>query len=192
MVLGLFGTSRRKMQVTGNMDNKNHADTGEFETIKRRVRIILIFFLFGFIASGLTAFPIRWEVAYFNRLIGANTFMEHLYPPMAQWISHVHNGLMNISDKQMFIFYLTDWLGFAYILIGVAFLGPLRNPVRNIWVIEWAIVLFLVAIPLIFVSGSIRAIPFFWRLIDCSFGLVGILLLWVCRNYIKQMEKAKK
>jgi len=168
-----------------------NVDISKFETIKRRVRIILVFFLVGFVISGLTAFPIRWEIAQLQRLIGANTFMEGLYSPMAHWISYVHRGLTNINQEQIFIFYLTDWLAFAYILIGIAFLGPLRDPVRNIWIIEWAMILFVLAIPLIFISAPIRGIPSFWRLIDCSFGVFGFVLLWVCRKYIKQMEKAK-
>ena len=166
-------------------------DIAKFETIKRRVRIILVFFLLGFVISGLTAFPIRWEIAQLQRFIGVNTFMERLYSPMAEWISYVHRGLTNINQEQIFIFYLTDWLAFAYILIGLAFVGPLRDPVRNIWVIEWAMILFVLAIPLIFISAPIRGIPFFWRLIDCSFGVVGFTLLWVCRKYIKQLEGFK-
>lgn len=171
------------------MDNE---DTAKFETIKKRVRIILVFFLVGFVVSGLTAFPIRWEIAQLQRFIGVNTFMERLYSPMAHWISYVYRGLTNINQEQIFIFYLTDWLAFAYILIGLAFLGPLRDPVRNIWVVEWAMILFVLAIPLIFISAPIRGIPFFWRVIDCSFGVFGFALLWVCRKYIKQMQKAKR
>jgi len=170
------------------MDNE---DTAKFEAIKKRVRNILVFFLLGFVISGLTAFPIRWEIAHLQRFIGVDTFMEGLYSPMAQWISYVHRGITDINQEQIFIFYLTDWLAFAYILIGLAFVGPLRDPVRNIWVVEWAMILFVLAIPLIFISAPIRGIPFFWRVIDCSFGVVGFTLLWVCRKYIKQMEEAK-
>jgi hypothetical protein len=33
-------------------------------------------------------------------------------------------------------------------------------------------------IPLAFICGPIRQIPFYWRLIDCSFGVFGIIPLY--------------
>jgi hypothetical protein len=32
--------------------------------------------------------------------------------------------------------------------------------------------------------GSIREIPFFWQLIDMSFGVFGIIPLWLARRDI--------
>lgn len=29
----------------------------------------------------------------------------------------------------------------------------------------------------------------FWQVIDCSFGIIGILPLMLCRHYIKHFEK---
>ena len=36
--------------------------------------------------------------------------------------------------------------------------------------------------PWALVFGSLRGIPFFWRLVDCSFGVFGFLPLWLCRT----------
>jgi hypothetical protein len=43
-------------------------------------------------------------------------------------------------------------------------------------------------IPLALICGPIRGIPFGWQLIDCSFGIVGIVPLWLCRRYINELE----
>jgi hypothetical protein len=40
-----------------------------------------------------------------------------------------------------------------------------------------------------------RGIPFFWRLIDCSFGIVGIVPLYLAQRYthrIAALEKPQK
>jgi hypothetical protein len=46
-------------------------------------------------------------------------------------------------------------------------------------------------IPFAFIMGSLRGIPFGWRLIDCSFGVLGMIPLWFCRRLIKQLAKTQ-
>jgi hypothetical protein len=70
----------------------------------------------------------------------------------------------------------------------MAFIGPLRDPVRNIWVIEWAMLACVAVIPLAMIAGPIRGIPVYWRLLDCSFGVIGIIPLWIVRRWIKNMK----
>ncbi len=42
-------------------------------------------------------------------------------------------------------------------------------------------------LPLALICGPIRNIPFFWQLIDCSFGIVGFILLWLARKYTLEL-----
>jgi len=86
--------------------------------------------------------------------------------------------------------YGTDWLAFAHLVIAVAFWGPLKDPVRNIWVIEFGMIACVLVIPLALIAGPIRGIPFFWQLVDCSFGVFGIIPLWLCRRDILRLEAA--
>jgi len=44
-------------------------------------------------------------------------------------------------------------------------------------------------VPWALVFGPLRGIPFFWRLIDCSFGVVGIVPLWLCRRDVDELER---
>lgn len=70
----------------------------------------------------------------------------------------------------------------------VAFWGPWRDIIRNIWVIEWGMICCIAIIPLALIAGPMRHIPFWWTLIDMSFGVVGIVPLVVVRRLIKQVE----
>jgi hypothetical protein len=49
----------------------------------------------------------------------------------------------------------------------------------------------VLVIPLAMICGPIRGIPLYWRLIDCSFGVVGIIPLWFCRRYILELDRIK-
>lgn len=161
----------------------------QYRILQRRVRCILAIFMFATIVSGLTAVPLQWELDILQNTIGEGTFMEKLYHPMAAWISTVHAGLTDISQNHPFVYYGTDWLAFGIIIIAIAFWGPLQDPVKNVWIVELGMIACILVIPTALICGHIRGIPFFWRLIDCSFGIVGILPLLLCRKYIKQMER---
>jgi hypothetical protein len=43
-------------------------------------------------------------------------------------------------------------------------------------------------IPLALICGSIRGIPFYWRLIDGSFGVIGLIPLIYCLRQLKLVE----
>jgi hypothetical protein len=43
-------------------------------------------------------------------------------------------------------------------------------------------------IPLSMICGVIRGIPFYWRLIDCSFGIFGCIPLYLLHIYVKKLE----
>jgi hypothetical protein len=63
-----------------------------------------------------------------------------------------------------------------------------RDPVRNKWVLQWLLICCLLVIPLALICGAIRGIPFWWRLIDCSFGVVGAVPLIYCLKVIGRYE----
>jgi hypothetical protein len=159
----------------------------ETRMLRRRISYLLGFFVVALTLSGLTAFPLEWEVGVLHRMIGSGTFMESLWPRMARWVSFAHQGLTETYEKYPFIAYGTDWLAFAHLVIAVAFWGPLKDPVRNIWVVEFAMIACVLVIPLALICGQIRGIPFYWRLLDCSFGVFGIVPLWLARRSIRQV-----
>ncbi|MBN2182793.1 MAG: hypothetical protein JW715_12855 [Sedimentisphaerales bacterium] len=137
--------------------------------------------------SGLTAFPIKTEVDILQKIVGEGSPTESWWPWMARWISFVHKGVTETAQDYPFLFYGTDWLAFAHIVITIAFIGPLRDPVRNIWVIQLGMIACILVIPLAMICGPIRGIPFFWRLIDCSFGFFGIIPLYIAWRYTRRI-----
>ncbi len=107
----------------------------------------------------------------------------------AVWFNKVYEGVTETNSKYPFMAYGTDWLAFAHVVIALVFIGPLRDPVKNIWVIEFAMIACVMIFPLAFICGPIRGIPLAWTLIDCSFGIIGIIPLYVCWRKIKQIER---
>lgn len=154
----------------------------EPEKLKRSIRSWILLFIVLLILSGITAFPLEWEL---RTLAG---FSEYMPQGMAFWIIQVNNALTDTYSKYPFLGYGYDWLAFAHIIIGIFFIGPLRDPVKNIWIIESGMIACILVIPLALIAGPIRHIPFFWRLIDCSFGIFGIVPLWIVRIKIKKLE----
>ena len=153
----------------------------------RIVRYLLAFFMFGLMISGFTAFPLIFEVNILEKILGEGSFIGSFWPEMGRWISFVHQGLNQMNDTYPFIFYGTDWLGFAHITIAISFIGPLRDPIRNIWGVEFGMIACILLILLALICGPLRGIPFFWTLIDCSFGVFGIIPLVIAYRYIKRI-----
>lgn len=161
----------------------------EIEIVKKRIKVLLLVFIVALTISGLTAFPIESGLGFLNSNFGPGTFLENSWPAMSQWINHVHTGVVITYQAYPFIAYSTDWLAFAHIVIAIAFIGPLRDPVKNIWVVEFGLIACILVIPTALICGPIRGIPFFWILIDCSFGVIGFVPLWITRKYILRLAR---
>lgn len=160
--------------------------------LRNRIKGLLLFLIAGLLLSGLTAFALKTEVNMLERLVGEGSSFESIWPQMAKWISFVRAGFMEMSQKYPFLSYGTDWLAFAHIVIAIAFIGPILDPIRNVWVVDFAMVACVLVVPFALICGSLRGIPFFWRLIDCSFGLVGIIPLWLAKRYIQRLIQVQK
>ncbi|MEU0130444.1 hypothetical protein [Streptomyces sp. NPDC006289] len=155
----------------------------------RRIRVWLVVFVVCLVLSGLTAFPLVHELRWAEDLLtsSASPFPEHL-PALTEWITRVRAGLDEADAKYPFVLYGTDWLAFAHLVIAVAFLGPYRDPVRNIWVIEFGMIACAGIVPLALICGPVRDIPFWWTVIDMSFGIIGVIPLLVVRRMVKRLE----
>ena len=151
--------------------------------LKTSIRIWLALFITGLALSGITAFPIESELGFLSRHSG-------VFPAaMEGWISTVYAAVKNTNANYPYLSYGTDWLAFAHLVIAMAFIGPLKDPVRNIWVLQFGMIACAMVVPLAFIAGPIRGIPFYWRLIDCSFGVFGIIPLYICYRNIRRLEE---
>ena len=152
-----------------------------------QIRIWVTLFIVGLVFSGLTAFPLQWELGLLVRWIDADLLAPE--GSLRWWIARVHEGLTTTYRSYSFIGYGTDWLAFGHIMIAMFFIGPWRDPVKNAWVLRVGIAACAGVIPLALICGSIRGIPFYWRLIDCSFGILGTVPLWWCLRLIRRLER---
>ena len=153
--------------------------------LKRLIKRLIVLFITGLILSGITAFPIQTELNLLSKFLqNINADNE-----LSRWVFQVSKAVSNTNHDYPFLAYGTDWLAFAHIVIAINFLGPLKDPIKNIWVIQFGIIACLAIFPLAFIAGAIRNIPFYWRIIDCSFGVFGGLLLWYCLKKIQKLER---
>jgi hypothetical protein len=104
----------------------------------------------------------------------------------------IRTAAAKTQQEYPFLFYGTDWLAFGHVVIAVAFLGALRDPVRNRWLFDFGLVACAMVIPWAFVFGTVRGIPVWWRLIDCAFGVCGAVPLWWCRRWVKELESGEQ
>jgi len=155
-----------------------------------RIRILLALFITGLVLSGLTAFPLEHETALLNRIFSVSAVPAAHEAALQTWLRRVHEALAVTGRLYPFLAYGTDWLAFAHLVIAVAFIGPLRDPVRNRWVLVFGIIACLGVLPLALIAGPLRGIPLYWRLIDCSFGVFGAIPLLICLRYVRKIERS--
>jgi hypothetical protein len=110
---------------------------------------------------------------------------------ISHWLAKVREGVVATNVKYPFIAYGTDWLAFAHFVIAIVFIGPLCNPVRNIWVIEFGIIACILVVPFALIAGSFRGIPVGWRMIDCCFGAIGVIPLAYSKVQTEKLAKMK-
>ena len=146
------------------------------------IRSMLVFFMIALFLSGLTAIPLETELNFLRRCFPIGT-------SLGDWIDRVYLALVKTNRDYPFLSYGYDWLAFAHFILAILFVGPYKDPIRNKWVIEFGMIACLLIIPFAFIAGHFRNIPIGWILIDCSFGVIGLLPLSICLSRINKMEK---
>ena len=156
----------------------------------RKIRFLVLFFIFALVVSGLTAFPLLTELKILSSFLGIDSHLPPAaYSGLRHWIATVYEGLSRMNEQYPFMSYGTDWLAFAHLVIAVAFIGLYREPVRNKWLIYFGMIACAGILPLALICGSIRQIPFYWQLIDCSFGVFGLIPLYLLHVWVKKLEQ---
>lgn len=77
------------------------------------------------------------------------------------WLQAVYDALPVTNNKYPMLAYGYNWLAFVHIVIAMAFIGPLKDPVKNKWII----------------------VTMFHIIIDCSFGVIGLIPLLICYDW---------
>lgn len=157
------------------------------QQLLKKIRILVVFFIIALALSGITAFPVYTELSFLQLHGWMNN--DQFF---GEWLSKVYNGVKNTYDKYPFLFYGYDWLAFAHLMIAALFYGVYKDPVRNKFILSWGMFCCVSVIPLAFICGTIRGIPIYHILIDCCFGVIGIIPLYACRKFVLQLETLQK
>lgn len=154
----------------------------------KQIRIAILIVIAGLVISGVTAFPLLHELNLLCDVLGKDGLGIAADSDLIRWVFKVRDGLAATYRDYPFIAYGTDWLAFGHLMIALFFILPYREPVRYEGVLKVGIAASLLVIPVAFICGPIRGIPFFWRLIDCSFGVLCILPLVFALRKIRQLD----
>ena len=157
--------------------------------LERRIRLLTWLFIVGLTLSGATAIPLEWELDASARALGAaDVSSEQATFGLTKWILKVREALHETNTKYPFITYGFDWLAFGHYVIAIAFVGALRDPVRNIWLFQFGMIACIMVVPYALLFGGLRGIPIYWRLIDSSFGVFGFVPLWLCHRWARELN----
>ena len=155
-----------------------------------RYRLVLGFFIVGLILSGITAFPLLTELRLLASWLGiANAADYAQLTGLQHWFARVLFALEKNAVEFPFLAYGTDWLAFGHLCIAVFFIRPLFKPLESDWVLKCGLVCCLAVIPTALIAGEVRGIPFYWRLIDSSFGVLGAVPLLYCLRLTRQAKR---
>ncbi|MEQ8908640.1 MAG: hypothetical protein RIC95_05580 [Vicingaceae bacterium] len=146
-----------------------------------QIRQLILLFITLLIFSGVTAFFVETGLKYL-------IFSSNIKGAVGIWINQVHDAVAVVNQKYPFIAYGYDWLAFGHLIIALFFIGAYKEPIKNNWVILYGMIACVAIFPTAFIAGFFREIPLVWQLIDCSFGVFGLLLLYIINRKTKRLE----
>jgi hypothetical protein len=156
-----------------------------------QIRCWIGVFIVGLALSGITAFPLLHELNLLTTLLGVGDVPSPAgHTGLVGWILLVREALRETYAHYPFLAYGTDWLAFGHLVIALFFVGPWLDPVRNRWCLHAGLIACAGVLPLALICGPLRGIPFYWRCLDCSFGLFGCLPLWYVLRLTDRLERA--
>jgi hypothetical protein len=152
--------------------------------LSTRIRAWTLFLMAGLFLSGITAIPLRTELAA----------LAHAFPAaslLGAWLGQIQNAVDDVSMRYPLLFLGTDWLAFGHIVIGLGFIGLLIDPLRNEWLITWGMIACALVLPWAWIFGAARGIPWWWRCVDSSFGFGGMIPLLLIRAYVNELKRRR-
>ena len=133
-------------------------------------------FIVGLVLSGLTAMPVITQLEIATRIFSRDG------TALGAWLWRVYDAAVVMDRDMPFMFYGYDWLAFGHIAIAIAFVPAWRDPARHAWLYDYGLILCGLVIVWAMTVAPFRGIPFGWRLIDCSFGVIGAAPLLIAKQ----------
>ena len=141
--------------------------------------------VFGLFMSGITIWPAVPELKIAVRIVwgeGESTGVLHSF------ILQAIEGLESVEANYPFMLYAHDWLAFAHIVLAILFAGAIRDPVRNVWIVQCGLIMCVLVPVLAGICIPIRGLPLVWFWIDFAFAPAAALPLWIALRDIRRAE----
>ncbi|MBN2210401.1 MAG: hypothetical protein JW709_03315 [Sedimentisphaerales bacterium] len=154
----------------------------------RRAKWMLGFVALGLLVSGVTVWPLVSELKWLAHVVwgeGEPTGEVHGF------ILRTIDGLQATKVQYPFLLYGFDWLAFAHIMLAILFLGAMRDPVRNIWVVQCGLIMCALIPVLAGICIPLRGLPLCWFWADFAFAPAAAVPLWIALRDIRKAERGK-
>ncbi|MCI5144858.1 MAG: hypothetical protein D3923_04860 [Candidatus Electrothrix sp. AR3] len=141
--------------------------------------------VFGLFVSAITIWPAIPELKMAVRVVwgdAAPTGVLHSF------ILQAIGGLEAMEADYPFMLYAHDWLAFAHIVLAILFAGAIRDPMRNVWIVQCGLIMCALVPVLAGICVPIRGIPMIWFWIDFSFASGAALPFWIAFRDIRRAE----
>jgi len=150
--------------------------------LRRKIKTAIIIIIIGLLLNGISAVPLQKELNVL--LSNPDVLPGFLY----NWWLYVHDGVSSTTTNYPFMRYGFDWLAFAHLLIAIAFIGPLKDPVKNEWVITWGMIISALSVLMALFGERLRGVPFWWSCIDAAIAILSFIIFWLCYKWIQQLK----
>jgi len=152
----------------------------------KRAKWMLAIVAFGLLVSGVTVWPAQSEL---NLIVQVLWGEDKPTGALHRFLVNVLQGLESTNANYPFMFYAHDWLAFAHVMLAILFAGAIRDPARNVWVIQCGLIM-CASIPILAgVCIPIRGLPSWWFFIDFAFAPAAAIPLWIALRDVTAHEK---
>ena len=151
----------------------------------KRAKWMLGIVVFGLVVSGVTVWPAVAELKMAIRIIwGVGEPIGVLHAFLLKAVE----GLESVEADYRFMLYAHDWLAFAHLVLAILFAGAIRDPVRNVWIVQCGLIMCALVPVLAGICIPIRGLPLVWFWVDSAFAPAAALPLWIALRDIRRVE----
>jgi hypothetical protein len=143
----------------------------------------------GLLLSGITVWPVVPELKTAVQFAWGDTEPSGR---LHKFVVQAIEGLEFVQANYPFMLYAHDWLAFAHIVLAILFAGAIRDPVRNIWIVQCGLIMCALVPVLAAICIPLRGLPWQWFWIDAAFAPAAGLPLWIALKDIRYLEAKLK
>ena len=141
--------------------------------------------VFGLLVSGITVWPAVTELKLAVRIAWGDSEPNGV---LHSFVLRAIEGIEAVEAEYPFMFYAHDWLAFAHIVLAILFAGAIRDPVRNVWIVQCGLMMCVLVPVLAGICIPIRGLPPVWFWIDSAFAPAAGVPLWIALRDIRKAE----